>query len=105
MKLGQLDYSIKKFYPKWTQKKNRNTKIPEVSYKIERGEIQIFKPYLCEEINCKLNLDLELNKVNEVDAETYQKVDDYLSAHSKLYHLVGMKGDNHYELAREFWGN
>ena len=101
----QLDYMIKKFYPKWTQRENRNTKSPNTSYEIERGEIQIFKPYLCEEINCKLNLNLTLEEVNKVDAETYQKVADYIHEHVQLYHLVGVSADNQYELAREFWGN
>ncbi len=96
---------IKKFYPKWTQRKDKNVKSPEISYEIEKGEIQIYNSYLCEEINCKLNLNLKPEVINEVDGKTYTKVADYLHEHTELYHLAGVLADNHYELSREFWGN
>ena len=94
--MTQLDYSFKRYYPKW-QKGNGGSPTP--SLKKDCVEIILYKQPVCDKVNDLFETSFKPLAPKIIDSELGFKIKEYLT--KKENHFIGITGSIWYDLTDE----
>ena len=94
--MTQLDYSFKRYYPKW-QKGNGGSPTP--SLKKDCVEIILYKQPVCDKVNDLFETSFKPLAPKIIDSELGFKIKKYLT--KKENHFIGITGSIWYDLTDE----
>ena len=85
--MTQLDYSFKRYYPKWERRNDENL-IP--SLKKDYVEIILYKQPVCDKVNDLFGTSFKPLESKTIDSELGFKIKEYLT--KKENHFIGISG-------------
>lgn len=94
--MTQLDYSFKRYYPKW-QKGNGGSPTP--SLKKDCVEIILYKQPVCDKVNDLFETSFKPLVPKIIDSDLGFKIKEYLT--KKENHFIGITGSIWYDLTDE----
>lgn len=92
----QLDYSFKRYYPKWQKGNDRS---PTPSLKKDCVEIILYKQPVCDKVNDLFETSFKPLAPKIIDSEIGFKIKEYLT--KKENHFIGITGSIWYDLVDE----
>ena len=84
--MTQLDYSFKRYYPKWERRNDENLISPKKDY----AEIILYKQCVCDKVNDLFGTAFKPLESKTIDSELGFKIKEYLT--KKENHFIGMSG-------------
>ena len=84
--MTQLDYSFKRYYPKWERRNDENL----ISLKKDCVEIILYKQPVCDKVNDLFETSFKPLAPKIIDSELGFKIKEYLT--KKENHFIGISG-------------
>ena len=85
--MTQLDYSFKRYYPKWERRNDENL---ITSLKKDYIEIILYKQSVCDKVNDLFGTSFKPLESKTIDSELGFKIKEYLT--KKENHFIGISG-------------
>lgn len=85
--MTQLDYSFKRYYPKWERRNDENL---ITSLKKDYIEIILYKQCVCDKVNDLFETSFKPLEAKTIDSELGSKIKEYLT--NKENHFIGISG-------------
>lgn len=85
--MTQLDYSFKRYYPKWERRNDENL---ITSLKKDCVEIILYKQSVCDKVNDLFETSFKPLEAKTIDSELGSKIKEYLT--NKENHFIGISG-------------
>ena len=85
--MTQLDYSFKRYYPKWERGNDENL---ITSLKKDYAEIILYKQSVCDKVNDLFETSFKPLEAKTIDSELGSKIKEYLT--NKENHFIGISG-------------
>ena len=93
--MTQLDYSFKRYYPKWERRNDENL----ISLKKDYAEIILYKQCVCDKVNDLFGTSFKPLESKTIDSELGFKIKEYLT--KKENHFIVITGSIWYDLVDE----